>query len=95
VGIPLLPESAFDDPTRADWELYRSEVTNWISQGYEGHWVLICVGRVVGIWETELEAELVRRERFTHDNVLLKQIREWEPLLRTGWRMAGLVNHSC
>ena len=47
-----------------DWNVYRREVGRLLAEGNEGRWVLIQGEEIVGIWDTEVEAEVVRLERF-------------------------------
>ena len=79
-----LPEGPSDGPLVREWNVYRREVGQWVSEGHEGDWVLIVGDQVVGVWDTELEADTVRLNRFLGRSVLMKQIREWEPILRGG-----------
>jgi hypothetical protein len=71
-------------PITAEWEYYRREVGRLLAEGHEGQWVLIKGEQIVGIWNTEEEADRVRIERFLMQPVLLKQILTWEPVLRGG-----------
>ena len=80
-----LQESPADKRGAADWNLYRRIVGQLIAEGHEGRWVLIHGGELVGIWDTEEEVDRERLSRFLMQDVLMKQIRTRERLLR-GWQ---------
>lgn len=70
----------------AEGNFYRREVGRLLAEGHEGKWVLIKGEEVIGIWDTEAEANQVRLERFFMQDVLMKQILVREPVYRTpGW----------
>jgi hypothetical protein len=77
-----LPEDKGDDAPARDWNLYRREVARLLAEGHEGKWVLINGAKIIGIWNTRQEAEQVRLRDFLMQDVLLQEIRTWEPLLR-------------
>jgi hypothetical protein len=79
-----LDEPIPGSPIAAEWDLYRREVGRLLAQGHEGRWVLIKGGTIVGIWDTEQEADQARLRGFLMQPVLLKQILTWEPVLRGG-----------
>lgn len=84
-----LPDPLPGSPSAAAWNLYRRTVGRLLTEGQEGRWVLIHAEEIVGIWDTQAEADAVRRERFPARPVLLKQILSQEPVLRIGY------NHVC
>src|SRR5262245_35860930 len=71
-------------PIATEWDFYRGEVSRLLAEGHEGKWVLIKGEQVVGIWDTEEEADQVRLQRYLMQPVLLKQVLTWEPVLRGG-----------
>ncbi len=86
-----LPEDTSESPLATEWNFYRREVARLLSEGHEGRWVLIEGGQIIGVWDTENEADRVRLQRFAMQPVLLKQICVREPILRgggyhRGWR---------
>jgi hypothetical protein len=84
-----LPEDSSDSPAAKNWNYYRGEVARLLGEGHEGHWVLIKDERIVGIWQTEEEANRVRVQRFLMQDVLVHQVLAREPVLRgptRSWR---------
>jgi hypothetical protein len=79
-----LPEDRSNEPIAREWNFYRGEVGRLLAEGNEGRWVLIYGEEIIGIWDTEEEANRNRLERFFMQPVLMKQIHEWEPELRGG-----------
>jgi hypothetical protein len=79
-----LPEDTSDGPIAGEWNFYRREVGRLLAEGHDGKWVLIKGGEIVGIWQTEEEADRIRLQKFFMQPVLLKQIRVREPLWRGG-----------
>jgi len=67
-----------------EWNFYRQQARRLLAEGHEGKWVLIKGEEIIGIWHTEQEADEVRLQRFPTQDVLLKQICEWEPIIRGG-----------
>ncbi len=88
-----LPEDT--GPLATESNFYRREVGRLIAEGHERRWVLIKGEKIIGIWDTRDEALTVATERFFQQSVLVKQILEWEPLLRlpTRW-FYGTTNVS-
>jgi hypothetical protein len=84
-----LPEDSSGGVLAAEWNFYRREVARLLADGHEGRWVLIKAEDIVGIWDTEGEADQVRVRRFPGQPVLLKQICEREPVLRGGGYQYG------
>jgi len=67
-----------------EWNFYRKQVGRLLAEGHEGRWVLIKGEEIIGIWDTEKEADQVRVQRYLMQDVLLMQILEREPILRGG-----------
>jgi hypothetical protein len=82
-----LPEAAPGSRGAADWNLYRREVGRLLAEGHEGRWVLIAGEEVVGLWDTEEEANRLRVERYLNRPVLMKQILTREPVVRCMWML--------
>jgi hypothetical protein len=78
----LPPDMSEEAPAR-DWNYYLREAGRLIAEGHEGKWVLIKSATIVGVWETEEEVRAVAAGRFLMEPVLIHQIREREPVLRT------------
>jgi hypothetical protein len=79
-----LPEDASGGPIADEWNFYRREVGRLLAEGHEGRWVLIKGEKIIGIWDTEEEADQVRLQSFLMQPVLLKQVAVREPILRGG-----------
>jgi len=80
-----LPEAAPDNQLSEEWNFYRRIIGRLLAEGHEGKWLLIKKEEIVGIWDTEADANTVRLERFLMQPVLMKQILAQEPLLRIGY----------
>jgi hypothetical protein len=79
-----LPEDTSGGPLSTEWNFYRREVGRLLAEGHEGRWVLIKGEVIVGIWDTEEEADRVRLERFFMQAVLMKRVCTREPVIRGG-----------
>ena len=79
-----LAEPLPGSPIAMEWDYYRQEVGRLLAEGNEGKWILIKGKQIVGIWNSEEEANTVRSERFLLQPVLMKQILTREPVLRCG-----------
>jgi hypothetical protein len=84
VHFTELPEDRSNGPIAREWNVYRREVGRLLAEGDEGRWVLIKGEEIIGIWDTEEEANRLRLERFFMQPVLMKQICTWEPVIRGG-----------
>jgi hypothetical protein len=84
-----LPDGPPDSPIATEWSCYRRIIGRLLAEGHEGKWLLIKNEEIVGIWDTEAEADTVRLERFLGQPVLIKQVLAREPILRIGY------NHLC
>jgi hypothetical protein len=80
-----LPDAPPDSPITPEWNFYRRIIGRLLAEGHEGKWLLINKEEIVGIWDTQAEADTVRLERFSMQPVLLKQILAQEPILRIGY----------
>jgi hypothetical protein len=72
-----LPEDTSGGRLSVEWNAYHRyhrEVGRLLAEGNEGRWVLIKGEEIVGIWDTEAEAERVRLERFLMQDVFMKKI---------------------
>jgi hypothetical protein len=79
-----LPEDASNSPIAGEWNFYRREVGRLLTDGHEGQWIIIKGEKIIGIWDTEQEADQMRLQRFLGQAVLLKQICVREPIFRGG-----------
>jgi hypothetical protein len=80
-----LPDGLPDSPLKTEWDFYRRVVGRLLAEGHEGKWLLVKNEEIVGIWETEAEANAVRVQRFLMQPVLMKQVLTREPILRIGY----------
>jgi hypothetical protein len=80
-----LPDPRPGDVLTTEWNHYRRVVGQLLAEGREGKWLLIKKEEIIGIWDTEEEADRVRVERFLLQAVLMKQILTREPILRNGY----------
>jgi hypothetical protein len=71
-----------DGPLMTEWNFYLREIGRLLAEGQENRWLLIKGENIVGIWDTRDEAFAVASERFFRQAVLVKQIVEWEPLIK-------------
>ena len=69
-------------PLKSEWNVYCREVGRLLAEGQENRWVLIKGEEIIGIWDTREEAAALADERFFLQTVLVRQILEWEPLIR-------------
>jgi hypothetical protein len=80
-----LPEALPGSPIATEWNCYRRIVERLLAEGQEGKWLLIKNEEIIGIWETEEEANEARVQSFLMQPVLMKQVLTWEPKLRIGY----------
>jgi hypothetical protein len=80
-----LPDDRPDSPIVTEWNFYRRIVGQLLAEGHAGRWLLIKQEEIVGIWDTEAEANAMRVQRFPMQPVLMKQILAREPILRIGY----------
>ena len=87
-----LPPAELDSPLFQEWTLYRREVGRLLAEGQEGRFVLIKGEEIIGIWDTEEEAQAVAHQKYLMQPCLIHQILTREPLLRVStrlWRCLG------
>lgn len=77
-----LPEDTSGGRGSQEWNHYRRDVGRLLAEGHEGRWVLIKGAELIGIWDTEEEADRVRVQRFLMQDVLIHQVLRREPILR-------------
>jgi hypothetical protein len=77
-----LPEKPANSPLYHEWNCYRREVGRLLAEGQEGRWVLIKGDTIVGIWDTDDEAQAVALARYFSEPSLTQQVRSREPLIR-------------
>jgi hypothetical protein len=65
-----------------EWNFYVKQIGRLLAEGQEGRWVLVKGEEIIGIWDTEKEADQVRVERFLKEPVLIQQILTREPIYR-------------
>jgi len=85
IHFTQLPDGPPNSPITAEWNLYRRIVGHLLAEGHEGKWLLIRNEQVIGIWDTEAEADAVRVEQFPLQPVMMKQILAHERILRIGF----------
>ena len=74
------------DGLAVEWEYYFRVVGRLLAEGNDGKWLLIKKEQIIGIWDTEEEAEAVRQERFASQPALAKQVLGGEEFIRVGYR---------
>jgi hypothetical protein len=84
-----LPPPQPDSPLFQEWNLYRREVGRLLAEGQEGRFVLIKGEEIVGVWDTEEEAEAVAVRSYRMQPCLIHQVRGREPLIRMSSRLWG------
>jgi hypothetical protein len=77
-----LTEAAAGSRIATEWNFYRKQVGRLLAEGHEGRWVLVQGEEIIGIWDTEKEADQVRVQRFLNQDVLIQQVLSREPVLR-------------
>ena len=80
-----LPDCSPGSPLVTEWNFYRRIIGRLLAEGHEGKWLLIKNETVVGIWDTQEQADAVRYQHFLMQPVLQKQILVREPILRSGY----------
>jgi hypothetical protein len=79
-----LPPDTFGGVLAREWNFYIRSVAQLVAAGHEGRWVLIHGEAIVGLWNSEEEANGFRLHKFAMQPVLMKQICLREPVLRGG-----------
>lgn len=82
-----LPPAQPHSPLTKEWDFYRREVARLLADGHEGRFVLIKGEELIGIWDTEKEAEAVAHQRYWRQPCLIHQVRSCEPLLHLSTRL--------
>ena len=82
IHFTQLPGDSSGGRGATEWNYYLREVGRLLAEGHEGRCVLIKGEELVGIWDTEAEANRIRLESFLMQDVLIHQIRTHEPVLR-------------
>jgi hypothetical protein len=85
-----LPDMRPGDILATEYNHYRRVVGQLLAEGHEGKWLLLENEEIIGIWDTQEEADQVRVERFLMQAVLMKQILTREPILRNGYNRFSL-----
>jgi hypothetical protein len=78
-----LPEAQPGDVLYSEWNTYRREVGRLLAEGHEGKFVLIKGEEIIGLWDTLDEARDVALQRYLLQPVLIHQVLQREPVLRT------------
>jgi hypothetical protein len=81
-----IAEDTSGGPLATEWNFYRREVGRLLIQGNDNRWAVITGEQIVGVWDVREAAFAVAAERFPGQPVLVKQILEWEPLIRLPYR---------
>ena len=68
-----------------EWTVYRREAGRLIAEGHEGKWVIVKGEEIRGFWDTWEDARSFALQRFSAEEVLVKQVLTYEPLLRVGY----------
>lgn len=90
-----LSEDTSGGSLATEWNFYLREIGRLLAERQDNRWALIKGEAVIGIWDTRDEALAVATERFFQQPVLVKQLLEWEPLLRLPHRwFYGTTNVS-
>jgi hypothetical protein len=90
-----LKEDTSGGPLATEANFYRREIGRLLAEGYDNRWLIIKGEEIIGIWDTREEAFAAATERFFRQPVLVKQILEWEPLIRLPYRwFYGTANVS-
>jgi hypothetical protein len=77
-----LPPAHPNSPTAAEWETYRRAVGRLVAEGHEGKVALIRSDDIVGLFDSEDEAQKEGLRRFGLQAHLVHVIRSREPLIR-------------
>jgi hypothetical protein len=85
VDFATLPEARPDSQLYQEWNVYRRMIGRLLAECHEGKWLLIKSEEIIGMWDTQADANAVRLERFLTQPVLMKQILAQEPILRIGY----------
>jgi hypothetical protein len=64
-----LPAAEPGSRAATEWNFYRNQVGQLLADGHQGRWVLIKGAEIVGIWDTQKQANEVRAKRFLMQDV--------------------------
>jgi hypothetical protein len=84
-----LPAPQPDSQLFQEWNFYRREVGRLLAEGLEGRFLLIKGEKIIGIWDTEEEAEAVALQKYLMQPCLIHQVRSREPLVCMSVRFWG------
>jgi hypothetical protein len=84
-----LPAGSPGSPIACEWDVYRREVGRLLEEGNESRWVLIKGDQIIGIWESETDAQAVALQKYLMQPCLIQQVRSREPLVRMSARYWG------
>jgi hypothetical protein len=77
-----LPAAHPDNQLSQEWNYYRREVGRLLAEGEEGRFVLIKGEKIIGVWNTQEEAEAVAFHKFPSESRLIHQVQRHERVLR-------------
>lgn len=87
-----LPAAQPNSQLSQEWNFYRREVGRLLAEGDEGRFVLIKGEQIIGIWDTQEEAEAVAVHKYPLEPGLIHQVQRYERVLRGPsrfWRCPG------
>jgi hypothetical protein len=82
VHYTALPAGSPDSLIAREWSFYRRAAGQLLAEGHEDQWVLIRDESIIGIWDTQEEAEAVASYRYPSEPGLIHQIQRYEQVLR-------------
>ena len=85
VHYTKLEPSRLGDPFAQEWDTYVREIGRLLAEGHNDDYVVIRGGEILGVWSDKLEALAERYRHPNADSIMVRQIREWEPLIRVSW----------
>lgn len=86
ISYSELPAAQPNNQLGQEWDFYRREVGRLLGEGEEGRFVLIKGERIIGIWDTEEEAEAVAFHTYPLEPRLIHKIQRRERVLRLSSR---------
>jgi hypothetical protein len=92
VDYTELPAAQPNSQLCQEWDFYRREVGRLLAEGQEGRFLLIKGEKIVGIWDTQEEAEAVAFHKYPLEPCLIHQVQRRERVLRGPsrvWRCLG------
>lgn len=76
-----LPNSFSSDEITGDWDFHRREASHLLVAGQQGRWVIISQASIIGVWDTEEQAQRAAGEHALTQPYLLHQVQERAPVL--------------